>query len=291
MLSAKSKSGLRAAVVAFVSLAIASSGIISSAQAAPAPSMVNLWAVPVTSCIEDGKHQILRIMFLIQDPVNRIRLVLDPGPEQQVLVFDPSGHVLASGAAFDFVQGTTKIIIKIGDYYTVVELFQGKFKVGVDKDELAVGDHKALVQVITPSGVLTDDAMFTLKDCKEGKPDLVAKNLATPHWIKLERDPVYNAYFIQKNQGGSKAGEHMIKLFLSYDDELDPGDDLLAQLTVEQLFAGRSKMFHMTFELPDDAVRGPAFLIVMTDADEEVDEEDEGNNTRVREIMIGRAHP
>jgi len=50
-------------------------------------------------------------------------------------------------------------------------------------------------------------------------------------------------------------------------------------------------VFHIPFEIPDDATKGPAFLIVMTDADEEIDEEEEGNNTRVREIRIGKAEP
>ncbi|MGH9878421.1 MAG: CARDB domain-containing protein, partial [Nitrososphaerales archaeon] len=125
--------------------------------------------------------------------------------------------------------------------------------------------------------------------CEPTDPDLVLKKLATPHFIRIDKE--YQAYITQKNEGLSQAGEHVIKLFLSYDDELDSGDELLGQFEVEQLNPGRSKPFHIPFELPDDAVKGQAFLIAMTDADEEVDEVEEGNNTRVREIMIGGAVP
>ncbi|MGI0015510.1 MAG: hypothetical protein ACREBU_19005, partial [Nitrososphaera sp.] len=68
--------GLRIAVIAFVTLAIATSGLVSSFQTAAAASNVNLWAVPVTSCIDDGKLQILRLKFNLENvnPLEKIRI-------------------------------------------------------------------------------------------------------------------------------------------------------------------------------------------------------------------------
>ncbi|MGH9877869.1 MAG: hypothetical protein ACRD5H_09540, partial [Nitrososphaerales archaeon] len=82
MLNVKTRQdGLRIAVIAFVTLAIATSGLVSSIQTAAAASMVNLWAVPVTSCIDDGKLQILRLKFNLENvnPLEKIRITLDEG--------------------------------------------------------------------------------------------------------------------------------------------------------------------------------------------------------------------
>jgi len=280
---------LRIAVIAFVTLAVATSGLVSSLQTAAAASMANLWAVPVNSRINDGLPQLLRLLFIAQDAseVDRIKLTMDG---TRVIEFDDQGNVMGvPDPAFLFVTGKTKYVLIVGGeyyYYSIFRLVQGKFLIAVDKGELAVGKHTVVAEIFFKGGgpPLTDDAMFNLRAGPSAFPDLVAKNLATPHWIQMGRE--YHAYFIQKNQGSSKAGEHTLSLYLSSDEELDPGDEMLADMTVEQLFAGRSKMFHMTFELPDDAAKGQAFLIAMTDAGEVLDEGDEGNNIAVKEINV-----
>ncbi|MGH9877103.1 MAG: hypothetical protein ACRD5H_05650, partial [Nitrososphaerales archaeon] len=106
MLNVKARhDGLRIAVIAFVTLAIATSGLVSSAQiAAAAPSMINLWAVPVTSCIDDGKLQILRLKFTDTSgsPLEKIRITIDG---VMVLEFDANGDILFADPAYVSVDG------------------------------------------------------------------------------------------------------------------------------------------------------------------------------------------
>ncbi|MGH9876963.1 MAG: CARDB domain-containing protein [Nitrososphaerales archaeon] len=292
-MNTRSKSGLRLAVIAFVTVAIATSALVSSVQTAAAASVVNIWSAPALSCIDDGHLQILRLNFNLKDvnALEMVRITLDSGtPDEKVLEFDGNGNILTGDPAFASVEGSTKF--KTDGYYFLLAHLKGKFIIGIDKTELAAGHHFALAEIFTEGAASTpsDENRFELREaCEPSDPDLVLKKLATPHFIHKDRE--YHAYITQKNEGLSQAGEHVIKLFLSYDDELDLGDEVLGQFEVDQLNPGRSKPFHIPFELPDDAVKGQAFLIAMTDADEEVDEVDEGNNDRIREIIVGAAAP
>lgn len=277
----------RLAVIAFLTLGIASTSVVTSLQtASAASSMINLWAVPTNSCIDDGKLQFLRLKFTDTSgkALEKIRITLDG---TRILEFDANGKVLFSDPAFVSVDGSTKVKLETEDGYLVVKQIKGKFKIGIDKTALSVGEHDALAEIfvegqVTPT--LSDEASFKLKDCESGKPDIKAEFYGAPNNIK--QDKKYNTFFIERNIGTGNAGEHQVKVFLSSDDELDDDDVLVGEKNVNKLKKGNLKLVHVQIELPDDSDLGPMFLIAMADADEEQDEINENNNIEVEEINV-----
>ncbi len=280
---------LRLAVIAFITLGIASSSVVSSVgtAAATSSSHANLWAVPVNSCIDDGKLQMLRLKFFQENanPLEVIRIIFDQGESnEKTIEFTPGGFT-SGDIDFD-VDGS--ISIKTDGYYYLLKFLKGKFKVSFVKTQLDVGEHTALVQIETTDGViLEDDAKFKLKACEPKKPDLVAEFLWTPNWIKRDRE--YNAFFLETNQGKANAGEHDVGLYLSQNKKLESGDDLVGDKTVDMLKKGHFKIVHIKFQLDPDAEKGKAWLIAHTDDNEEIDEKKEDNNSETHKIRVGRA--
>jgi hypothetical protein len=280
---------LRLTVIAFITLGIASSSVVSSVgtAAATSSSHANLWAVPVNSCIDDGKLQMLRLKFFQENanPLEVIRIIFDQGESnEKTIEFTPGG--LTSGDIDFDVDGS--ISIKTDGYYYLLKFLKGKFKVSFVKTQLDVGEHTALVQIETTDGViLEDDAQFKLKACEPKKPDLVAEFLWTPNWIKRDRE--YNAFFLETNEGQANAGEHNVGLYLSQNKKLESGDDLVGDKTVDMLKKGHFKIVHIKFQLDPDAEKGKAWLIAHTDDNEEIDEKKENNNSETHKIRVGRA--
>ena len=277
------KDGLRLAVIAFLTLGIAASTTVSTMQYAAAASGANLWAVPVNSRIDDGNSQILRLKFSLDsgNPLEKIRITVDPTGTPKVLEFNGSGDVLTADPAFVSVDGSIKIKT---DGYSLVKL-SGKFKIAMDKMALGVGEHEALAEIITTGGIeATDDAEFKLRAGSTGQADLVAKFFGAPNNIK--QDKKYSAFVKEKNEGNGNAGDHTISIYLSEDNTLDSGDELVGEKHVNNLKKGKDRMVHVQFELDDDAETGPAFLIVKVDGDDEVSETDEDNNTKSESITV-----
>ena len=155
----------------------------------------------------------------------------------------------------------------------------------MDKLALGVGEHDAVAEVITTGGVeADDDAHFKLRAGSTGQADLVATFFGAPDNVK--QDKKYVAFVKEANQGTGNAGEHTISIYLSEDDELDSGDELVGEKEVNNLKKGKDRMVMMQFELDDDAETGPAYLIVKVDGDDDVSETDETNNTKPEAITV-----
>ncbi len=277
------KYALRLAVIALLSLGIAASTTVSTIQSAAAASSANLWAVPVNSRIDDGNFQILRLKFALDtgNPLDRIRITLDPGTlQEKVLEFDANGDIITADAAFVSVDGSVKIKT---DGYSLTEL-SGKFKIAIDKTELTVGEHDALAEIITTGETVTDDAHFRLRAGSSGQADLVAKFFGAPDNVK--QDKKYSAFVKEANEGTGNAGEHMVSIYLSSDNTLDSGDELVGEKEVNNLKSGKDRMVHVQFELPDDADTGPAYLIVKVDGEDDVSESSENNNSKSEAITV-----
>ena len=274
---------LRVSVMIFLTLGIAGTGLMTSIQSAAAASSANLWAVPVNSRIDDGNFQILRLKFALDtgNPLDKIRITLDPGTlEEKVLEFDANGDILTADPAFVSVDGSIKIKT---DGYSLTEL-SGKFKIAIDKTELTVGEHDALAEIITTGETVTDDAHFRLRAGSSGQADLVAKFFGAPDNIK--QDKKYSAFVKEANEGTGNAGEHMISIYLSSDNTLDAGDELVGEKEVDNLKSGKDRMVHVQFELADDADLGSAYLIVKVDGEDDVTESNEGNNDKSEAITV-----
>ena len=267
----------------FLTLGIASSGLMASMQSAAAASSANLWAVPVNSRIDDGNFQILRLKFSLDtgNPLDRVRITVDPLTSPKVLEFNGNGDVLTADPAFVSVDGSLKIKT---DGYSLIKL-SGKYKIAMDKLALGVGEHDAVAEVITTAGVeADDDAHFKLRAGSTGQADLVAKFFGAPDNVK--QDKKYVAFVKEANQGTGNAGEHTISIYLSEDNVLDSGDELVGEKDVNNLKKGKDRMVMMQFELDDDAETGPAYLIVKVDGDDDVSETDENNNTKPEAITV-----
>jgi hypothetical protein len=261
-------------------LAIGGASVASSAQvAAAASSEVNLWAVPVTSCIDDGKLQFLRLKFKLEnvDPLESIKITIDPGtPGEKVLEFNGNGAVLSNDLGTVSIDGSINIKT---DGYFLLALLSGKFKVGFDKMVLSAGDHDALAEIFTEgaSSAPSDTAEFTLKACGTGKPDLVAESYVAPNNIK--QDKKYNTVFLETNGGNAKADKHTVKVYLSEDNVLDTStDQLVGESQTGKLPVNPVRVVHVKVEIPCGPETGDMFLIAWTDANKVVNESNEGNN-------------
>lgn len=275
---------LRVSAMIFLTLGIASSGLMATMQSAAAASSANLWAVPVNSRIDDGNLQILRLKFSSDtgNPLDFIRITLDPSGTPKVLEFDASGNIISADPAFVSVDGSVKIKT---DGYVLTKL-SGKFKVGIDKTQLTVGEHDATAEIFTVGDPipLTDDAHFKLRAGSSGQADLVAKFFGATDNVK--QDKKYSAFVKEANEGTGNAGEHTISIYLSEDNVLDSGDELVGEKEVNKLKSGKDRMVHVQFELDDDAETGGAFLIVKVDDGDDVNETNENNNTKPEAITV-----
>jgi hypothetical protein len=272
-------------VAVFLTLGIAGSGLITSFQTASAvSSYANLWAVPTNSRIDDGNLQILRLKFALDsgNPLDRIRITLDKGTsEERVFEFDANGKTITPNDAFVLVDGSVKFKT---DGYMLQEL-RGKFKIGIDKTKLTVGEHDALAEVIREGGAMVSDtAHFKLRAGSTGEADLVPEFFGA--WNNIKQDKKYSAFVKEANEGTGNAGAHEINIYFSDDNVLDSGDELVGDKHVGNLKAGKDRMVHVQFELDDDAPTGPAYLIVKVDGDDEVSESDENNNTKPEAITV-----
>ena len=276
------KDSLRLALIAFVTLGIAASTTVSGMQSAFAASGANLWAVPVNSRVDDGNAQILRLKFSLDsgNPLEKIRITVDPGTSPKVLEFNGNGDVITADPAFVGVDGSIKIKT---DGYALIKL-SGKFKIAMDKLALGAGEHDALAEIITTAGVEeSDEAEFKLRGGSSGQADLAVKFLGAPNNIKS--DKTYTAFVKEENLGTGNAGDHTISLYLSDDNVLDSGDELVGEEEVGNLKNGKHRMVMVQFEL-EDADEGQAYLIVKVDSEGDVSETNENNNTQPEKIKV-----
>lgn len=89
-----------------------------------------------------------------------------------------------------------------------------------------------------------------------------------------------------KNQGNGTAGPSTTRVYWSDDAQLDPSDTLLMGQDVPQLLSGAQNTVSLSLSIPS-AAPGTHYLIANADADDVLDENNEGNNTAARPIRIG----
>jgi subtilase family serine protease len=90
------------------------------------------------------------------------------------------------------------------------------------------------------------------------------------------------------NVGSAQAGASVVRFFLSSNFSLDAGDTQLdGSRNVGALAAGQTSSGSTTVTLPASLATGPYYIIAMADADEQVAETRETNNTRGRIVSVG----
>jgi hypothetical protein len=269
------------AAMMFVTFSLAVSGLLAPIQtAAAAESDANLWAVPVNSRIDDGRHQILKLRFHLDtgNEIDKIRITLDG---TRVLEFEADGSIIIADPAFVSVEGSVKFD---SDGYMISKV-KGKFTIAIDKSKLTEGEHSALAEIIREGGeTITDDAKFKLRPSKSAPSDLVPVFFRAPN--NVEAGKKHSAILVEENEGISDSKDHTVKIYLSEDDVLDSGDLQVGQKHVDKIKAGKLKIMQVKFELPSDADLGSFHLIVKVDAKDQVSETNENNNTSSDSINV-----
>jgi hypothetical protein len=280
---------LRITAISFMTMALAVSGLVSALRPAEATAPnVNLWAVPVTSCIDDGKLQILRLKFNLENvnPLEKIRITIDPGTtDEKIIEFDGNGNVLLNDPALDSINGF--LSFKTDGYYFLLAHLKGKYATFWKKSAFSPGEHDALAEIFTQgaSSTPSDGAKFRLKACEEGKPDLKAEAYVAPNIMKQGQK--YHTWFIESNVGNAKAGPHEVKVYLSSDAVLDTSSDLLVgEKHTGALPVNPVRPVQIQVEIPCGEDTGNMFLIAWTDANEEIDEKNENNNTKKDPVKV-----
>ena len=89
-----------------------------------------------------------------------------------------------------------------------------------------------------------------------------------------------------RNEGRVPAGASALKLFLSTDAAVGAGDTLLATRAIAALATDKGEDFTVAVVLPDGP-GGSLFVIAQTDANDQVPESNETNNTRAKSMGVG----
>ena len=81
-----------------------------------------------------------------------------------------------------------------------------------------------------------------------------------------------------KNTGNEKAASNIVKFYLSDDDTYDIGDAWLKQLSSGTVMAGTNKNKKLSFPVPTGVIANGKYIIAVIDAENKVDEDNEGDN-------------
>ena len=193
-----------------------------------------------------------------------------------MLEFDAEGNPIGPvNPPFEFVFGH---ITMLSDGYYAIGKAKGKFVIAMDKLALGIGEHEAKAEVVLGGGeeplVATDT--FKLKSSEQPLSDLVAKFFIAPSTIK--KNLKYWTFTIETNEGLGKAKQHEVKVYLSEDNILDSGDDVLGQRGVPHLQAGDFDLIPIKIKVPKAEDNGDHFLFVKVDAKDKIEELSEDNN-------------
>jgi subtilase family serine protease len=89
------------------------------------------------------------------------------------------------------------------------------------------------------------------------------------------------------NSGGAQVGATVTKFYLSVNASLDSSDTIIGSRSVPPLTAGSSSVLPTTLMIPSTMAAGAYSLIAKADADSDVIETSEANNTFMRTVSIG----
>ena len=245
-------------------------------------SDIKLEALPKQSLIDDGNSQLLKLQFKLDtgNSLKIIRVTIDKTTNYpKVIEFDGSGKILSKDPAFQLVYGSTTML---SDGYAVGPA-KGKFVIAMDKTAFSEGNHQALAEVVLDTGTLSAQDQFTLQSVKQFLPDLVANHFFAPTKIiepkaAAKFDIDYMTFTIESNDGGSKATEHNVQVYLSNDSTLSLDDKMIGNTNVKCLNAGDFDLMPVKIDLPKNTATGQHYLIVKVDATDKIKEQSEDNN-------------
>ena len=150
---------------------------------------------------------------------------------------------------------------------------------------IAPGDYFLIARANagTPPIGETNDANNTASTPISIKADLVVESLTIP--ATAAAGATVTATGTIANNGRIPASAQVVKLFLSVDATVDGTDTLLGSQAFGALGVLKTADFSIPFTVPD--VAGPFFVIAKVDADNQVPESNEANNTRAKTLGVG----
>ncbi|MCX7592012.1 MAG: hypothetical protein N2255_10345, partial [Kiritimatiellae bacterium] len=115
-------------------------------------------------------------------------------------------------------------------------------------------------------------------------PDLTVYSFTGPS--SAVAGQVITVTVVVKNTGGGDAGASVVRVYFSADAVLDGGDEEVGSGEVGGLAPGASQTCPVVVSVPSGAFPGMWYLIVKADADGEVGETSETNNTRNKTLTV-----
>ena len=114
--------------------------------------------------------------------------------------------------------------------------------------------------------------------------DLIVSSLSAP--LSAAAGSTINVTDITKNSGADATGASTTKLYLSANTAYNPWDTYLNSRPVPSLAAGASSMGITSVTIPLGTPAGTYYIIVAADANGDVPETNEANNTKYKKITI-----
>jgi len=150
---------------------------------------------------------------------------------------------------------------------------------------LAEGHYFILARADADSAVWeTDETNNTRATAKVRiGPDLVVTSVTVP--AATQAGANVNIATVVANQGARSAGASTMRLYLSRDQAVDGSDMLLANQAVVALASGATSQLSTLVTIPASLATGFYYVLAKADADGEVTEADENNNTTVSSVM------
>ncbi|HET7218731.1 MAG TPA: CARDB domain-containing protein, partial [Vicinamibacterales bacterium] len=125
----------------------------------------------------------------------------------------------------------------------------------------------------------------TRTDTVKVGPDLVVSAFSAPTYGGAGLQIAVTS--TTKNQGAGVSAASTTRFYLSVNYTLDGSDEMLGAFEVQQLGAGELISATTTLTIPTDSGTGTYYLLAVADADGEVAETSDTNNTRTDTIRIG----
>lgn len=281
-LRAKSFSITRVTLSVVVMMILAGSVFALAIKPAFAASS-SIVPIPAVSLKNTGIFQHLKLQFTVNAGtfIDKIRVTTDYGTgSPKVIEFEADGTVIIKDSAYKGVKGETT---QMSNGYAIFTA-KGKFLITLYKSALTVGTHYVYAEVLTDSGTVVSSTTFELRAAQSSKPDLKVNWFSSQYTIK--KGKTVSTFTSIRNDGAGPAGPFNMKIYLSSDSVLSSGDTWVGGEDFITLGKGYNEVHNIKVTIPSSTSSGVKYLIVKVDADNVVNESNEGNNLKKRTVNI-----
>ncbi len=116
--------------------------------------------------------------------------------------------------------------------------------------------------------------------------DLIIYEFDTDELTNFTAGDAFELSVELKNEGDDSASDSITGLYLSVDDQLDAGDELLGQADTRSIRNRRKKKVDFPVTLDEDLTSGTYYLLANADEANDIEESKENNNLGIYQIQI-----